>query len=336
MPVAADADRWWRHAVFYQVYPRSFADSDGDGVGDLDGVTAHLDHLERLGVDAIWLNPVMVSPMVDHGYDVTDPRDVDPLFGGPAALDRLLAAAHARGIRLIMDLVPNHTSDRHPWFCAALAAPPRSPARARYVFRDGRGPGGAVPPNNWVSVFGGPAWTRVTEADGRPGQWYLHLFDPAQPDLNWDNPEVFDDLAHTLRFWLDRGVDGFRIDVAHGMAKPPGLPDMAEPVDGLFGRDRGDPRFDHADVHRIHRFIRAVLDEYPGAVAVGEVWVHDNAAFAAYLRHDELHLGFNFRLVRAPFDADAVGDAIANSLAAVRLVGATPPGRWPTTTSSGR
>src|ERR1700757_3391043 len=207
---------WWSRAVFYQVYPRSFADSDGDGVGDLDGIAARLDSLELLGVNAIWLNPVTVSPMADHGYDVADPRDVDELFGGLDALDRMVAAAHERGIKVTMDLVPNHTSSQHPWFQAAVAAG-RGALRERYIFRDGRGADGARPPNNWVSVFGGPAWTRVIEPDGNPGQWYLHLFDAEQPDLNWDNPEVFDD------------VDAEAVDVAHGMAKPPGLPDMKNP-----------------------------------------------------------------------------------------------------------
>jgi alpha-glucosidase len=220
---------WWSRAVFYQVYPRSFADSDGDGVGDLDGVAARLDYLELLGVNAIWLNPVTVSPMADHGYDVSDPRDVDELFGGLEALERMVAAAHRRNIKVTMDLVPNHTSSQHPWFQAALGAGKASPQRERYIFRDGRGAAGDKPPNNWVSVFGGPAWTRVTEPDGTPGQWYMHLFDAEQPDLNWDNPEVFEDFEKTLRFWLDRGVDGFRIDVAHGMAKPPGLPDSPRP-----------------------------------------------------------------------------------------------------------
>jgi len=185
---------WWSRAVFYQVYPRSFADSDGDGVGDLDGVVSHLDYLKLLGADAIWLNPVTVSPMADHGYDVADPRDVDALFGGIEAMDRLIAAAHQRGVKVTMDLVPNHTSSQHPWFVAALAAGPGSPQRSRYIFRDGLGVDGSSPPNNWVSVFGGPAWTRVVEPDGRAGQWYLHLFDAEQPDLNWDNREVFDDF----------------------------------------------------------------------------------------------------------------------------------------------
>lgn len=316
--------RWWSRAVFYQLYPRSFADSDGDGVGDLDGVTAHLDHLRALGVDALWLNPVMVSPMVDHGYDVADPRDVDPLFGGMAALDRLLAAADAAGIKVTMDLVPNHTSSAHPWFRAALAAGAGSPERARYLFRDGRGPDGALPPNNWTSVFGGPAWTRVTEPDGRPGQWYLHLFDAAQPDLNWDNPEIAADVERTLRFWLDRGVAGFRIDVAHGMAKPADLPDMADPEGVMLATRVDDPRFNNDGVHAIHRGIRTVLDDYPEAATVGEVWVFDNEDFAKYLRPDELHLGFNFRLVRADFTAPAVREAIENSLATAVLADSPP------------
>lgn len=310
---------WWEGCVFYQVYPRSFADSTGDGVGDLDGVTAHLDYLRELGVDALWLNPVMVSPMTDHGYDVADPRDIDPLFGDLAALDRLVAAAHERGLKLTMDLVPNHTSSAHPWFVEALAAKPGSPARDRYFFRDGRGPDGEQAPNNWISVFGGPAWTRVPD-----GQWYLHLFDVQQPDLNWDNPEVLADFEKTLRFWLDRGVDGFRIDVSHGMAKPPGLPDMPVTDIKLLTHQDDDPRFNRPGVHAIHRAIRRVIDDYPGAVSVGEVWVHDNAQFAAYLRPDELHLAFNFRLLQADFDAGEIRDAIDNSLAAVASVDANP------------
>jgi alpha-glucosidase len=317
---------WWANAVFYQVYPRSFRDSNGDGVGDLDGVTGELDYLQRLGIDALWLNPVMVSPMADHGYDVADPRDVDPLFGGIDALDRLIEAAHARGIKITMDLVPNHTSSRHVWFQEALAAGPGTTQRARYIFRDGLGPHGSHPPNNWVSVFGGPAWTRVVEPDGRPGQWYLHLFDPEQPDLNWENPEIFEDLDKTLRFWLDRGVDGFRIDVAHGMAKPPGLPDMKNPDLPMLTLDDDDPRFNHDGVHDIHRGIRAVLNDYPDAVTIGEIWVFDNEDFAKYLRPDELHLGFNFRLVRAEFDAVEVREAIENSLAAADLAGS--PATW--------
>ncbi len=312
-PTPESRTHWWADAVFYQLYPRSFRDSNGDGVGDLDGITDHLDYLSALGVDALWLNPVMVSPMADHGYDVADPRDIDPLFGDLTALDRLLAAAHARGIRVTMDLVPNHVSSAHPWFLEALADPTR---RDRFIFRDGIGD---APPNNWVSVFGGPAWTRVPD-----GQWYLHLFDSAQPDLNWEHPEVFEDVEKTLRFWLDRGVDGFRIDVAHGMAKPPGLPDMSLADNELLRNKEGDPRFDNESVHDIHRFIRRVLDDYPESVAVGEVWVHGNERFAKYLRPDELHLGFNFRLVQADFDAAEVRAAIDNSLAAAELADAVP------------
>ena len=314
---------WWARAVFYQVYPRSFADSDGDGVGDLDGVTSQLDYLDRLGVDALWLSPIMVSPMADHGYDVADPRDVDPLFGGLAAFERLIAAAHQRGMKVTTDLVPNHTSSQHPWFQEALAAEPGSAARNRYIFRDGRGPGGSEPPNNWQSVFGGLSWTRVIEPDGNPGQWYLHLFDPEQPDLNWDNPEVFDDLEKTLRFWLERGVDGFRIDVAHGMAKPPGLPDTDVEMRPRMLSD-GDPRFNHPDVHEIHRNIRTVMNDFPDAVTIGEVWVFDNASWAEYVRADELHLGFNFRMVRAEYDTTDIRDAIENTLAAAALENATP------------
>ncbi|MGH3980643.1 MAG: glycoside hydrolase family 13 protein [Pseudonocardiaceae bacterium] len=313
---------WWRSAAVYQIYLRSFADSDGDGVGDLDGITGQLGHLELLGVDALWITPFYPSPMTDHGYDVADPRDVDPLFGDLAAVDRLVAAAHRHKLRVVVDLVPNHTSDAHEWFTAALRARPGSPERDRYLFRDGTGPDGERPPNNWTSIFGGPAWRRIDD-----GQWYLHLFAPEQPDLNWENPEVRADLERTLRFWADRGVDGFRIDVAHGMAKPAGLPDMSRPIGprpGLLDIDVDDPRFDAEGVHEIHRMIRKVLDGYPGRMAVGEVWVTDDEAFARYVRPDELHLGFNFRLAEARFVAAAVRGAIEHSLTAVAGT-ATPP-----------
>jgi len=316
------AGDWWRDAVFYQVYVRSFADSDGDGVGDLAGIRSRLGYLAELGVDALWLTPFYRSPMADHGYDVADPRDVDPLFGDLAELDRLLADAHAHGIRVTVDLVPNHTSSLHPWFAAALAAGPGSPERARYHFRDGRGPGGDQPPNNWLSVFGGGAWERVVEADGRPGQWYLHLFAPEQPDLDWTNPEVAEDLERTVRFWLDRGVDGFRVDVAHGMAKAPGLPDMHPPV--VDQRDEDEPRFDQDGVHDVHRLLRRVLDEREGVMAVGEVWVQDDERLRRYVRPDELHLSFNFRMVDARWRADELRSAVEHSLAAVRGTGSPP------------
>ncbi|MPZ65532.1 MAG: DUF3459 domain-containing protein [Pseudonocardiaceae bacterium] len=313
---------WWRDAVVYQIYVRSFADSSGDGVGDLDGIRGRLGYLELLGVDAIWLTPFFRSPMADHGYDVADPRDVDPLFGDLNAFDGLVAEAHERGMRVVVDLVPNHTSDAHEWFVAARNAAPGSPERDRYILRDGTGPDGAAPPNNWTSIFGGNAWTRLDD-----GQWYLHLFSPEQPDLNWENPEVWADLERTLRCWLDRGVDGFRIDVAHGMAKPPGLPDMVEPIEpqhGLLPDDVEDRRFDAEGVHDIHRMIRKVLDEYVGRLAVGEIWVTSDVAFGRYVRPDELHQGFNFRLAAADFDAADLRRAIDHSLAAVGDTGASP------------
>jgi alpha-glucosidase len=316
---------WWKDAVGYQVYLRSFADSNGDGVGDLDGVRSRLGYLELLGVDALWITPCYPSPMADHGYDVIDPRDIDPLFGDLEAFDALVEASHAHGIRLILDLIPNHTSNQHEWFIEALKSVPGSPARDRYLFRYGKGEDGATPPNNWPSQFGGPAWTRVTEPHGQPGQWYLHLFAPEQPDLNWSHPDVWADLDKTLRFWLDRGVDGFRIDVAHGMAKPHGLPD-AEPVS--FGRLDGssgpDLRFDNDKVHEVHRMIRSVVDEYSDRVLIGEIWVSDDERFGRYLRPDELHLGFNFRLTSADFDAERIREAIEHSMRAVAEVNATP------------
>ncbi len=327
--LASEDEAWWRDAVFYQVYVRSFADANSDGVGDLEGVRSRLGYLELLGVDALWLTPFFRSPMVDHGYDVSDPRDIDPLFGDLDTFDRLLTDAHHRGLRIIIDLVPNHTSDRHEWFQAAVAAPPGSPARGRYIFRDGAGLGGSQPPNNWTSTFGGPAWTRLRTSAGEASQWYLHLFAPEQPDLNWENPEVTADLEQTMRFWLDRGVDGFRIDVAHGMAKPIGLPEMTHPIaagTGLLDTDVADPRFNADGVHDIHRMIRKVLDEYPARVAIGEIWVSDDAAFARYLRPDELHMGFNFRLLEAAFDAAGVRDAIEHTLIAVQ--GSPAPATW--------
>ena len=216
---------WWRGAVIYQIYPRSFQDSNGDGIGDLPGITQRLDHVAALGVDAVWISPFFKSPMADYGYDVEDYRQVDPLFGTLADFDELLERAHGLGLRVIVDLVPNHTSDEHAWFVEALAAAPGDAARERYLFRDGRGENGDEPPNNWQSIFGGPAWTRTTNPDGTPGQWYLHLFDAKQPDLNWENPQVRAEFEAILRFWLDRGIDGFRVDVAHGLVKEPGLPD---------------------------------------------------------------------------------------------------------------
>ncbi len=310
---------WWRDAVVYQIYPRSFADSDGDGVGDLRGITARMDYLADLGIDALWLGPFFRSPQVDHGYDVSDYRDVDPLFGTLADFDALLAAADARGIRVTVDFVPNHTSDQHAWFRAALAAGPGSPERGRYHFREGRGPSGAEPPNNWRSVFGGPSWTRVVESDGRPGQWYFHLFAPEQPDLNWDNPQVLEEFSDVLRFWLDRGVHGFRIDVSDALIKNPDFPDRP-------GGEPDIPKDDTRGVHAIYRAFRAVLDSYDGdRMAVIETGAADDVV-ALFLRPDEMHLAFNFRFVKAGWQPDALRTAIDASMAANAIVGA--PTAW--------
>ncbi|MBE1484650.1 glycoside hydrolase family 13 protein [Plantactinospora soyae] len=323
-------DPWWRHAVIYQIYPRSFADSDGDGIGDLPGIIARLDHLVELGVDAVWLSPFYPSPQADAGYDVADYRDVDPIFGRLADADQLLAAARSRGLRVIVDLVPNHTSSAHPWFGAALAAGPGGQARARYVFRDGRGPAGVEPPNDWQSVFGGPAWTRVTEPDGRPGQWYLHLFDTGQPDLNWDHPEVRAEFVDILRYWLDRGVDGFRVDVAHGLIKQADLADwkpQIEPVSGPGTEGPRPPMWDQDGVHEIYRDWRRVLDSYPGErILVAEAWVQPAERLAAYVRPDEMHQAFNFEYLEASWSAPAQYAVITRSLAASAAVGA--PTTW--------
>jgi alpha-glucosidase len=314
---------WWQNAVVYEIYVRSFADSDGDGVGDLPGIAGRLEYLRDLGVDAIWLTPFYRSPMADHGYDVADPRDVDPLFGTLAAADALLARAHDLGLRVIVDIVPNHTSSAHPWFVEALAAPPGAPARGRYVFREGRGADGSEPPNDWESVFGGPAWTRV-----RDGQWYLHLFAPEQPDLEWTNPEVAAEYASVLRFWLDRGVDGFRIDVAHGLLKAPGLPDAGadQRPDRLADR-RALPQWDQDGVHEVYRGWRRIADGYPGdRVLVGEAWVNPVERLARYVRPAELHQAFNFEFLQTPWDATALRATIEGGLSALGAVGA--PATW--------
>ena len=323
-PTSADAP-WWRHAVIYQVYPRSFADADGDGMGDLPGITGRLDHLAELGVDALWLSPFYRSPQADAGYDVADYRDVDPLFGTLEDFDALVARAHALGLRVIVDIVPNHTSDEHAWFQAALAAGPGSPERSRYVFREGRGSDGALPPNNWGSVFGGAAWTRLPD-----GQWYLHLFDPRQPDLNWENPQVRQEFEDVLRFWLDRGVDGFRVDVAHGLVKAPGLPDWDEQAAGgdlITGSGPATPMYDQEGVHDVYRAWRRVLDSYPGERAmVAEAWVEPLSRVARYLRPDEMHQAFNFAYLTAGWDPRLLRRTIDASYEANDAVGA--PTTW--------
>ncbi len=309
---AVPARPWWAHAVFYEVYVRSFADGNGDGAGDLHGLRQRLPYLAELGVDALWLTPFYLSPMADGGYDVADPCSVDPMFGDLQAFDALVADAHELGMKVTVDVVPNHTSDRHRDFEAALYAAPGSPQREKYLFRPSR-PGGH-PPNNWRSVFGGPAWTREL----RTGWWYLHLFAPEQPDLNWRDPAVGDDYERILRFWLDRGVDGFRIDVAHGLVKDAELRDNPGRYEhGAFGiGDEETYAYDQPEVHDIYRRWRRVLESYPGErMATGEVWLRDPEAIARYVRHDELHLAFNFRYLMAPWDAAAIRSAVDTELA---------------------
>ncbi len=331
-PSAAPGAEWWRTAVIYQIYPRSFADSDGDGVGDLRGVVERLPALAELGIDAVWLSPCFASPQRDAGYDVSDYTRIDPLFGTLEDFDRLVAAAHGLGIRVIADMVPNHTSADHEWFREAVAAGPGAPEREHYIFRDGRGPDGDEPPNNWRSVFGGPMWDRLALPDGTPEQWYLHIFDSSQPDLNWEHPWVRERFEEILRFWLDRGVDGFRVDVAHGMIKRAGLPDYTPPVGGASmggdaSEDEGEPYWGQPEVHEIWREWRAVVDEYDGdRVLCAEAWVGPLSKMALWVRPDEMHQAFNFDHMFADWDALAQRRVIDESLAAFGAVGA--PATW--------
>ncbi len=314
--------QWWRDAVVYQVYPRSFADSDGDGMGDLPGITARLPYLKGLGVDAVWLSPFYTSPQHDAGYDVADYCDVDPRFGSLADADELIARAHGLGLKVIVDLVPNHSSSEHPLFQAALAAPAGSPERDMYVFRDGRGEHGELPPNNWHSIFHGAGWTRVTEPDGTPGQWYLHIFDTTQPDWNWENPAVHELFASILRFWLDRGADGFRVDVAHGMVKPEGLPDATVDAAGLIDVPEGEVPvyFDNDGVIDVYREWRPILDEYEGdRMLVLEAWIPEQR-LPLYIGHDKAHQSFNFGFLQARWGVETMRAAIEKPLAIAEAV----------------
>lgn len=323
---------WWRDAVIYQIYPRSWADADGDGIGDLPGITARLPHLAELGVDAVWLSPFYTSPQHDAGYDVADYRDVDPIFGTLDDFDALTSRAHELGLRVVVDIVPNHSSSEHAWFRAALAAGPGSAERSRYVFREGRGASGDEPPNNWTSMFGGPAWTRVVENDGAPGQWYLHLFDTSQPDFDWTSQEVRAELEDVLRFWLDRDVDGFRIDVAHGLVKAEGLPDTDPDLDPASDATALAPMWDQPGVHEIYREWRRLADSYAregedaDRILCAEAWVLPGEALARYVRHDELHQSFNFEYLMTPWLAPDQRATIKQSLAQAATVGA--PQTW--------
>ena len=314
----ADAD-WWRQASVYQIYPRSFADGNGDGIGDLRGIISRVPYLQKLGVDAVWLSPFYPSALADGGYDVDDYRDVDPRIGTLEEFDEMVAALHGVGIRLIVDVVPNHSSDRHEWFQEALASPKGSNARERYIFRDGRGEDGEEPPADWTSIFSGPAWTRVPD-----GQWYLHSFATEQPDFNWKHPEVHEDFLRTLAFWSDRGVDGFRIDVAHGLAKDltEVLPSKAElkemPKDGTH------PLWDRDDVHQIYAEWRELFDRYdPPRIAVAEAWVETAERRAKYASPEGLGQAFNFDLMEADFDAAHFREIVTDNLAQSEVTGSS-------------
>jgi alpha-glucosidase len=320
-PPAADG-RWWRDAVVYQVYVRSFADANGDGIGDLAGVLDRLPYLHELGVDALWFNPWYPSPMADTGYDVADYRAIEPAFGTLEQAERLIAEARALEIRCIVDIVPNHVSDQHPWFQAALASPPGSPERARFWFRPGTGLDGELPPNGWQSIFGGPAWTRVRDEAGQPGEWYLHLFAPEQPDLNWTHPDVWAEHEDVLRFWFDRGVAGVRIDSAALLVKDPELAE--ETLDSPPG---GHPFMDRDELHEVYRQWRALADSYAEPrVLVGEVWLPDAERLARYLRPDELHTAFNFDFLACPWEPNAMRASITSALASHAPVDA--PATW--------
>jgi alpha-glucosidase len=326
--LAADPN-WWRQASVYQIYPRSFSDSNGDGLGDIKGITAKVPYLKELGIDAVWLSPFYPSALADGGYDVDDYRDVDPKLGTLDDFAEMSAALHAAGIKLIADIVPNHSSNRHVWFQEALASPKGSAARHRYIFRDGKGEHGELPPSDWDSVFGGPAWERITEPDGSPGQWYMHIFAKEQPDLNWSNREIRDDFLKTLRFWSDRGVDGFRVDVAHALTK-----DLTEPLlskielsaantgtDGF--PDGSHPFWDRDEVHEIYAEWREVFNEYnPPRTAVAEAWVHATRR-ARYASPRGLGQAFNFDLLQADFDAAEFREIITRNLVEARATGAS-------------
>ena len=321
--------KWWRDAVTYQIYIRSFADSNGDGKGDVGGIRSKLPYLKKLGIDAIWITPWYPSPQKDHGYDVADYMDIEPDYGTIGEAELLIKEAHDLGLRVIVDIVPNHSSDQHPWFQAALKAAPGSKERNRYMFRDGKGMNGELPPNNWQAVFGGPAWHRIIEPDGSKGQWYLHLFATEQPDLNWENEEVREYFEKVLRFWLDRGVDGFRIDVAHGMIKAAGLPDVLDKDNAtpeMLAAQKM-PFWDQEGVHEIYRKWRKIFDSYQGdRMAVAEAWVSPASRIALYLRPDELANSFNFDFLTSKWEINELKSNINLSLRAIQDVGA--PASW--------
>ena len=317
---------WWRQAVVYQIYPRSYADQNGDGIGDLKGITSRVPYLKQLGVDAVWLSPFYPSELADGGYDVADYRNIDPRIGTLEEFDVMLETLHANGIRVFVDVVPNHSSDQHEWFQAALKAAPGSPERDRYIFRDGKGENGEIRPSELVSHFGPTAWTRITEPDGTPGQWYMHLFAKEQPDFNWDNQEVRDDFIKTMRFWSDRGVDGYRIDVAHALVKDlknGHLPERQSYDVSVMKDDGTDDLFDRDEVHEIYASWRQVYNEYdPPRVAVAEAWVHANRR-AAYASEKGLGQSFSFDLLGTPWNSKKFHDTIDYNLKASSKTGSS-------------
>ncbi len=327
------AAEWWRTSVIYQIYPRSFADADGDGLGDLKGITSRLDSLASLGIDAIWFSPFFKSPQKDAGYDISDYRLIDPIFGTNEDFEILLEKAKSLGIRIIVDIVPNHTSDQHAWFQAAINSAPGSSERAYYHFKDGKGVNGELPPNNWQSIFGGPAWSRITEADGSPGQWYLHLFDSSQPDLNWENPAVADEFDEILRFWLRKGVDGFRVDVAHGMVKRAGLPDATiydenlreRPISNLTMQQAEEavPYWGQPGVHEAIRRFRRVIDEFEDRAMCAEASMSPLPRLAMWVRPDEYHQSFNFDYMHGEYDPAAIKKIVTDSIVEYAKVGAS-------------
>jgi alpha-glucosidase len=327
---ATTIDKWWHSGVIYQIYPRSFSDANGDGMGDLRGIENYLQSLAELGIDAIWLSPFYLSPQKDAGYDVSDYKQVDPLFGTLADFESMLRKAHSLSIKVMIDLVPNHSSDQHEWFQKALASKPGSRERDYYHFKDGLGESGELPPNNWQSMFGGPAWTRIIESDGKPGQWYCHLFDSSQPDLNWSNPSVKNEFESILKFWLDIGVDGFRVDQPHAMAKASGLPDhpyVDEAGAGFIEGRENPPMWFQEEVHEIFRSWRKILDSYQGDRAMcGEAYVLPLSFMAKWVRPDEFHQTFNFRFLDAGWNPKTLLEAIDESFEAFDAVGA--PSTW--------
>jgi alpha-glucosidase len=316
---------WWRDSVTYQIYIRSFADGNGDGKGDIPGIISKLPYLQKLGIDAIWITPWYPSPQKDHGYDVSDYMQIEPDYGTLADAKELITQTHNLGMRILVDIVPNHCSDQHIWFQEALKAAPGSASRDRFIFRDGRGDNGELPPNNWQAVFGGSAWERITESDGRLGQWYLHLFAAEQPDFNWQNKEVKSYFEKVLRFWLDLGVDGFRIDVAHGMIKAEGLPDV--PTDPKLLDGKPMPFWDQDGVHEIYKEWRKILDSYPNdRMAVAEAWVFPSSRIARYLRPGELMNSFNFEFFGSKWEAKELKELIQRSIDSLKEVDA--PSSW--------